>query len=497
MSNALVIPDAPAYLAVASEQARARNLAAMGGIKAGGFPRISQGGGKFHIVEGDSKTLITDPNNPELPAMQLEVVVVGFNPAVSKTYYAGDWEPGDAEEPDCSSDNGVVPDSGVPAPQCTNCAACPQNVWGSKISKHNGKQIKACSDNKRLVIVRADDVAGSKAISLTITPGALKEWAEYVRALDGKGIEVSTVVTKVQFDPTVTFPKLVFKFGRYLTEAEVAQVRVREAGDDVRLIAAPKSSAPAGPATVPVSAPVAQPAAAQAVAQPATVSAPTVQAPAPTAADWKAGVPDNIVAAVEAVGGPSSPGGVALLATFKPAAPAAPAQADPFVGLPAHVKIAVDGAGGFESDAGYGVYVALGGTVPRVGAQAAAPEPEPEPEPVDPFAGLPAHVKLAVDSAGGFESDAGYGVYTALGGAVARTGTATRPATGKRKRRTKAEIEADEAKATPPAQQAAPAQVIQPAAAAPAQSFASAPAGDLGSSIDALLAAAMATPTTA
>lgn len=492
MSNALVIPDAPAYLAVASDQARARNLAAMGGIKAGGFPRISQGGGKFHIIEGDNKTLITDPNNPELPAMQLEVVVVGFNPAVSKTYYEGDWEPGDADEPDCSSDNGVVPDPGVPAPQCTNCAACPQNVWGSKISKHNGKQIKACSDNKRLVIVRADDVAGSKAISLTITPGALKEWAEYVRALDGKGIEVSTVVTKVQFDPTVTFPKLVFKFGRYLTEAEVAQVRVREAGDDVRLIAAPKSSAPAGPATVPVSAPATQTGAVPAAP---AASAAVVQAPAPVAAEWKTGVPDNIVAAVEAVGGPASPGGVALLATFKPVIKPAPepVAVDPFAGLPAHVKIAVDGAGGFDSDTGYSVYAALGGTVAR-----AAPGPAPEPEPIDPFAGLPAHVKIAVDGAGGFDSDAGYSVYAALGGTSPRAAGPSAAPGGKRKRRSKAEIAADEAKSAghPAAAAVAPAE----AAAAPAPqaaSFASAPAGDLGGSIDALLAKAMSTPTAA
>lgn len=492
MSNALVIPDAPAYLAVASEQARARNLAAMGGIKAGGFPRISQGGGKFHIVEGDSKTLITDPNNPDLPAMQLEVVVVGFNPAVSKTFYAGDWEPGDAEEPDCSSDNGVVPDPGVPSPQCTNCAACPQNVWGSKISKHNGKQIKACSDNKRLVIVRADDIADGKAISLTITPGALKEWAEYVRALDGKGIEVSTVVTKVQFDPTVTFPKLVFKFGRYLTEAEVAQVRVREAGDDVRLIAAPKSTAPAGPARVPVSAPAAQ------AAPAAVASAPVVQAPVAEVATWKVGVPENIIAAVEAVGGPGSPGGVALLATFKPVIKPAPEPVDPFAGLPAHVKIAVDGAGGFESDTGYGVYTALGGTVVRNSGGTPAQSVAPEPEPVDPFAGMPAHVKIAVDGAGGFESDTGYGVYTALGGIVARLPSAGMPAAGsKRKRRTKAEIEADEAKNAGKTVEATPPAVPAAAATPTVASFATAPAGDLGSSIDDLLAKAMATPTAA
>lgn len=442
MSNALVIPDVPAYLQAGSEAARARNLAAMGGIKAGGFPRISQGGGKFHIIEGDQKTLITQADRPDLPAMELEVVVVGFNPNVSKTFYAGDWEPGDADEPDCSSDNGQFPDQGVKAPQCTNCASCPQNVWGSKISKHNGKQIKACSDNKRLVIVRADDIAGGQAIGLTITPGALKEWAEYVRALDGKGIEVSTVVTKVQFDPAANFPKLLFKFGRYLTPEEIASVRVREAGDDVRLIAAPKSAAVA-PGAVPASAPAAVPPVVPAAAAP--VAAPVV-APAPVAApvvaDWTVGIPDNIVAAINAVGGPDSPGGAALVAQFAP-------------------KVA----------------------------------PAPEPEPVDPFAGLPAHVQVAVDGAGGIESAPGYAVYVALGGTAAQPAAGTAAAT-KRKRRTKAEIEADNAKAAAATQS----QVTAPAPAAAvtqpaAPSLATPPAAGLGAGIDALLAQAMATPT--
>lgn len=445
MSNALVIPDVPAYLQAGSEAARARNLAAMGGIKAGGFPRISQGGGKFHIIEGDQKTLITQADRPDLPAMELEVVVVGFNPNVSKTFYAGDWEPGDADEPDCSSDNGQFPDQGVKSPQCTNCANCPQNVWGSKISKHNGKQIKACSDNKRLVIVRADDIAGGQAISLTITPGALKEWAEYVRALDGKGIEVSTVVTKVQFDPTVTFPKLLFKFGRYLTPDEIASVRVREAGDDVRLIAAPKSAAVA-PAAVPTSTPVAAAAQTTApVAAPATTVAPPIVAPAPEVAaapDWTAGIPDNIVAAINAVGGPDSPGGAALVAQFAPKT---------------------------------------------------APAPAPEPEPVDPFAGLADHVKVAVDASGGIESAAGYAVYKALGGTAVQPAAGTEAAATKRKRRTKAEIEADNAKvaATQPQVTAPAAAVTQPAA----PSLATPPAAGLGAGIDALLAQAMATPT--
>lgn len=444
MSTSMVIPDLPAHLQAGTEAARARNLAAMGGIKAGGFPRISQGGGKFHLVEGDQKTLITDPNNPELPSMQLEVVVVGFNPMISKTFYAGKWEPGDAEEPDCSADNGTVPDAGVPKPQSTNCANCPQNVWGSKISEHNGKQIKACSDNKRLVIVRADDIAGSPAISLTITPGALREWAEYVKALDSKGIEISTVVTKVQFDPTVTFPKLVFKFGRYLDVAEIAAVRIREAGEDVRMIASPKTPALAGtivPATQ---------AAAPALAPAAPALAPAAPAPAPAQikpvveASWKDGIPANIVAAIEAVGGPESAAGVTLVAQFKPAA-----------------------------------------------AAAAVEEEEEDEPPVDPFAGLPPHVKLAVDGAGGIDSVGGQAVYSALGGSAVLTAPGTeKPAPKKRKRRTKEQIAADEA--------ATAAQAPAPIAAAPAAaSLATPPAATLGSDLDALLASAMATPTPA
>ena len=250
MSTAIAtIPDLPSYLQVGSEAARARNLAAMGGIKAGGFPRISIGGAKFHLIDGDDKILLTDPNNPELPAMQLEVSVVGFNPGVSKTYYKGKWQEGDAGEPDCSSDDGITPDPHVSTPPCTNCANCPQNQWGSKISEQ-GKQIKACSDNKRLVILPVSDLDESKAIAFTITPASLKPWAEYVRLLDSKGVEISTCVTKIQFDPTVTFPKLQFKFGRYLAPEELAIIRERETEDDVRLIASPRKSAPQAPRAV-------------------------------------------------------------------------------------------------------------------------------------------------------------------------------------------------------------------------------------------------------
>lgn len=432
MSTALAtIPDLPSYLQVGSEAARARNLAAMGGIKAGGFPRISIGGAKFHLIDGDDKTLLTDPNNPDLPAMQLEVVVVGFNPGVSKTFYKGKWAEGDAGEPDCSSDDGITPDPHVATPQCTNCASCPQNAWGSKISEQ-GKEIKACSDNKRLVILPVNDLDESKAIALTITPASLKPWAEFVRALDGKGVEISTCVTKLQFDPSVTFPRLQFKFGRYLTPEELAIARERESGDDVRLIASPRKSAPQAPRAIPqTSAPAAAPAPAPAPSAPvAPPPPPAAAAPAaPSTPAWAEGIADSIVAAITAVGGPDTPGGKALYEQFKP--------------------------------------------------KVAAPEPV---VPVDPYAGLPAHVKPAVEAAGGLESDGGKAVFAALAGGAAPAAQAEAPAKPKRGRPATKTADAPAPAATP----------AQQAPAAPAQSFAAAPST---TDLDALLRQAMQTPT--
>lgn len=432
MSTAIAtIPDIPSYLQVGSEAARARNLAAMGGIKAGGFPRISIGGAKFHLIDGDDKTLLTDPNNPDLPAMQLEVVVVGFNPGVSKTFYKGKWTEGDAGEPDCSSDDGITPDPHVATPQCTNCASCPQNAWGSKISEQ-GKEIKACSDNKRLVILPVNDLDESKAIALTITPASLKPWAEFVRALDGKGVEISTCVTKLQFDPSVTFPRLQFKFGRYLTPEELAIARERESGDDVRLIASPRKSSPQAPRAVPQTpAPAAAPAPAPAPSAPvAPPPPPAAAAPAaPSAPAWAEGIADSIVAAITAVGGPDTPGGKALYDQFKP--------------------------------------------------KVAAPEPV---APVDPYAGLPAHVKPAVEAAGGLESDGGKAVFAALAGGAAPAAQAEAPTKPKRGRPATKTADAPAPAATP----------AQPAPAAPAQSFAAAPSA---TDLDALLRQAMQTPT--
>jgi hypothetical protein len=139
------------------------------------------------------------------------------------------------------------------------------------------------------------------------------------------------------------------------------------------------------------------------------------------------------------------------------------------------VKLAVEAAGGLDTEPGKATYKALTGKdVPAAEA----------PKPVDPFEGQPPHVKLAVDAAGGITSEPGKATYKALTGKDGAPGVM--PA--KRGRPAKAPTPTPTPSA-PSAPAPAPAPSAAPAAAAPV-----AGAG-LGSDLDALLSQAMNTPT--
>ena len=170
-----------------------------GGLSSGqSFPRISIKGARFRIVEGDTETVLESTN--------LDVVVVGANPRLSKTWYAKQWDK-DAEPtgPDCFSLDGIGPDPESESPQNDLCASCPQNAWGSKVTP-SGQQIKACSDNKRLAVVSADDASGPVYL-LSVTPAALKGLNQYQKELSVRGIPPEIVKTRVSFDTDASFPK--------------------------------------------------------------------------------------------------------------------------------------------------------------------------------------------------------------------------------------------------------------------------------------------------
>lgn len=201
----------PAHLAarVGGPSLLAQSLT--GGLSTGGesIPRISIKGARFRIVDGDTETV--------LDSTTIEVVIVGANPRLSKTWYAKSWTP-DAEPsaPDCFSLDGIGPDPQATNPQNDLCASCPQNAWGSKVTPQ-GQQIKACADQKRLAVVAADDPEGAIYL-LQVTPAALKNLNQYQKELSVRGIPPEIVKTKLSFDTDASFPKLKFTFGGFLEE---------------------------------------------------------------------------------------------------------------------------------------------------------------------------------------------------------------------------------------------------------------------------------------
>lgn len=211
MSNiALFDAKVPAFLAKRVGTPSVLASALTGGIGSGvTYPRISIKASRFRIVEGDTETL--------LEQTKLEVIIVGANPRLSKTWYAKKWSK-DAEPaaPDCFSLDGLTPDAESTQPQSDMCATCPQNAWGSKVTDE-GQELKACADTKRIAVVAADDPEGSVYL-LSVTPAALKNLNQYQKQLTMRGIPPEIVKTVVSFDTDASFPKLQFEFGGYLDE---------------------------------------------------------------------------------------------------------------------------------------------------------------------------------------------------------------------------------------------------------------------------------------
>jgi hypothetical protein len=295
MSN--IIPaniQVPAHLAsrIGAPSPLAASL--VGGLSSGAtYPRISIKGARFRIVEGDTETV--------LDATALDVVIVGANPRLSKTWYAKPWTPdSEPQAPDCFSLDGISPDPEATDPQSDLCASCPQNAWGSKVTPQ-GQQIKACADQKRLAVVAADDPSGPIYL-LQVTPAALKNLNQYQKELSMRGIPPEIVKTRVSFDTDASFPKLKFTFAGFLDEETQKIVdelfgseRVKEITGEVprRPVPVPEVAAPAPVAPKPAVKVAAvteepAPAPAQTVAPRRGFGAPKAAAPAPAAAPAKA-----------------------------------------------------------------------------------------------------------------------------------------------------------------------------------------------------------------
>jgi hypothetical protein len=226
--------------------------------------RISIRGGVFRMVV-DGKEVAQNEDRA------MNIVIVAANPAVSRTYYAGDYEEGKTISPECWSNDGVSPDPKVKEPQASKCATCPQNIAGSA-KQGNGR---ACRFSQRLAVTLENDIQGdvyqltlpAQSIFGNVESGKMPMQA-YAKFLGGHGLPITAVVTEMRFDTSSATPKLTFKAVRPLNEEELLTSQAKAQTPEA------KAAIDSTPAMMDG-------------AKPKAISAPAEAAPAPTAEPTK------------------------------------------------------------------------------------------------------------------------------------------------------------------------------------------------------------------
>jgi len=211
MATELAIPTdkIPAHIQARMGKPSRLGDAMSGGLTGEALPYISIKGGRFRVVEEGVETV--------LEGSTLKAVIVGINPRVSKTYYAKAWnKDAEAEAPDCFSLDGIKPDISIAQPLNDVCASCPKNAWGSKTTP-DGKDTKACADQKRLAVIPADDPQAGVYL-VRVTPAALKSLNQYSKKLKHHQLPPECVVTNISFDTDASFPKLQFNYGGFIDD---------------------------------------------------------------------------------------------------------------------------------------------------------------------------------------------------------------------------------------------------------------------------------------
>lgn len=191
-----------------------------------GYPILRIKGKVWSITRGGSDPFVLMRPDNDGPRNSIDVVILASSQYVSKVWYEDGYEEGATNPPDCFSANGIVPDPTSTNKQSETCGPCHQNKWGSRITPA-GKKAKACNDCKRAVVVPLGDIrneAFGGPMLLRVPAGSLADYGQYGTQMDARGYKYFTIGTRISFEPTEAYPKLVFEPIRPLNDEEAEAV---------------------------------------------------------------------------------------------------------------------------------------------------------------------------------------------------------------------------------------------------------------------------------
>lgn len=184
-------PQLPAHLL--NRQVRSLTEHASDGMGSSLPPHIS--------IQGNSFTFIDAAGTEYQPVLTFDATIVDASDVLCKRYHDKPYDPSATtyEPPACWSANGIAPSREAVKPQSLDCASCPHNERGSKISQISGASMKACRDERWIAVLVPQ--MPQMIFQLVITPGSFKTWKNYTEQYRNYGVELSLGLTRFSFQP--------------------------------------------------------------------------------------------------------------------------------------------------------------------------------------------------------------------------------------------------------------------------------------------------------
>lgn len=174
-------------------------------------------------TNGTFKRLVNGEQIGNAVRGELNVIIVGALPKVSRVFYKDKYDPNkEATRPDCWSNQGDKPEAAVGNKQHSNCADCPQNVKGSG---ENGS--RACRFQRRIAVLLEGDASGdvyqfnipAKSLFGKGT-GNVHPFESYIKFLLANGESPDGVVTNISYDLNADSMELLFSPMRNVSDEE-------------------------------------------------------------------------------------------------------------------------------------------------------------------------------------------------------------------------------------------------------------------------------------
>jgi len=195
--------------------------------------------GKTWTVSKDGKKqqlMTRNAEGDEVPLTVMRVIILDAALRRGRSYYEGAYDPNNVSQPRCWSSDGEAPSEHVKEPFAAKCASCPWSAKGSKVNER-GDSVVACSQHRMLAVVPSQALGiGALRLKIAITSDYDKEspdqnaegwfsFQDYKNWLKSQGIDhTARVVTKIKFDTTAEYPKLMFCAEKWVDEANAERV---------------------------------------------------------------------------------------------------------------------------------------------------------------------------------------------------------------------------------------------------------------------------------